>query len=40
MNMFNVQNDFWDVCKPPTVLFPREGAPRAVGIYVQGATNA
>lgn len=40
MNMFNVQNDFWDVCKPPTVLLPREGAPRAVGIYVKGATNA
>lgn len=40
MNMFNVQNDFWDVCKPPTVLLPRQGGPRAVGIYVPGATNA
>lgn len=29
MNMFNIQNDFWDVCKPPTVLLPRHGRAKS-----------
>lgn len=28
MSMFNVKTDWWDVCKPPTVLLPGERGPQ------------
>lgn len=28
INVFNVKNDCWDVCKPPTVLLPGERRPQ------------
>lgn len=40
MNMFNVKNDCWDVCKPPTFFsLGREGPKRGVSIYSQGAAH-